>query len=252
MILPEAHDAQLSVEHVGVRFGDTWVIDDVSLVVERGEIVVIIGGSGAGKTTLMKTMIGLIAPTQGAVYVQGENISHVNVRDLRRIRRKFGMVFQQSALLDSLNVLDNVALPLREHTRLTPKEIEARVRDKLQALDLNGAELRLPAELSGGMRKRVGLARALILEPSIVMYDEPTSGLDPITARLVDDLIKQTRDAFGVTSVVISHDMVQALHIADRLYVLDRGRVVASGPPQQLRDEQQSLARRFFEASGVA
>lgn len=249
--MSNAQRAQLEVEHVGVRFDTTWVIEDVCLVVERGEIVVVIGGSGAGKTTLMKTMIGLIAPTLGAVYVQGNDISHVSVQDLRRIRRKFGMVFQQSALLDSLNVFDNVALPLREHTRLSPREIEARVRDKLQALGLKGAELRLPAELSGGMRKRVGLARALILDPSIVMYDEPTSGLDPITARMVDDLIKQTRDTFEVTSVVISHDMVQALHIADRLYVLDRGRVVASGPPQQLRGEQQSLARRFFEASGV-
>jgi phospholipid/cholesterol/gamma-HCH transport system ATP-binding protein len=162
------------------------------------------------------------------------------------------MLFQHGALLDSLNVMANVALPLREHTKLPRKEIRKRVLDKLEALNLVGIERRFPAELSGGMRKRVALARALILDPSIIMYDEPTSGLDPITARLVDEMILDARDRFGVTSVVISHDMVQALKIADQLHLIDRGRLVASGTPREMRAVREGLVWRFFEASGIA
>jgi phospholipid/cholesterol/gamma-HCH transport system ATP-binding protein len=173
-------------------------------------------------------------------------------RELHKIRSKFGMVFQYSALLDSLNVLENVALPLREHTDLSPKEITARVKQLLSDLEIAGTEERFPAELSGGMRKRVGLARALIRQPQIVIYDEPASGLDPLTARLVDDLILKTRDNFGVTSLVISHDMTQAMKIADRLYLLEHGKVVADGPPREVVSEAGSLAARFFQASGVS
>lgn len=241
----------IQVTDVTVRFGSVTAIDGVSIDVQRGEVAVIIGGSGAGKTTLLKLMIGLIRPTEGSVTIDGEDVASLDRDGLLRVRKKIGMVFQSAALLDSLSVFDNVALPLREHTQHTRAEIDERVRAKLAALDLSGTESRLPAELSGGMKKRVGLARALILEPAIVMYDEPTSGLDPLTARRVDEMILETRKRFSVTSVVISHDMIQALHIADHLHLIDRGRVVASGTASELRAQKGGLAERFFRASGV-
>jgi phospholipid/cholesterol/gamma-HCH transport system ATP-binding protein len=162
------------------------------------------------------------------------------------------MVFQYSALLDSMTVLDNVAFPLREHTRLREREIRERVREKLGVLGLEGTENRYPSQLSGGMRKRVGLARALMLSPEAVLYDEPTSGLDPITSRRVDDLILDTRDRFGVTSIVISHDMAGALRIADQIVLLAKGRVVAAGPPRELVAAGSDLLAEFIESSGIA
>ncbi len=161
------------------------------------------------------------------------------------------MVFQYSALLDSLNVLENVAFPLREHRKLSEKEIKKRVIEKLKILGLEEIEHRFPSELSGGMRKRVGLARALMLEPEIVMYDEPTSGLDPITSRMVDDLIISTRNRFHVTSVVISHDMAGALRIADHIYLMDKGSIVTSGTPRELVSTKNELVRQFIESSGI-
>jgi len=160
-------------------------------------------------------------------------------------------VFQYSALLDSMNVLDNIAFPLREHTKLREKEIRRRVREKLDVLSLGAIEQRMPSELSGGMKKRVGLARALMLEPSVLMYDEPTSGLDPLSCRLVDDLIVETRDRFGVTSIVISHDMAGALRIADHIYLLAKGKIEASGKPAELVAGDSQLAHEFFESSGI-
>ncbi len=240
----------LVVEDVVQRFDDVVALDGVNLRVKRGDVAVVIGGSGAGKTSLLRVMIGLDQPTSGKVLVEGENIVGLGERELKRVRRKFGMVFQYSALLDSLTVLDNVGLPLKEHTKLSRQEIQDKVSRLLERLELRNVLDRFPAELSGGMRKRVGLARALILEPMLVMYDEPTSGLDPLTARLVDDLILKTRDDFEVTSVVISHDMVQAQKVADRIYVLDKGRMVAEGTADELR-KGDTLARSFFSASMI-
>jgi phospholipid/cholesterol/gamma-HCH transport system ATP-binding protein len=171
---------------------------------------------------------------------------------MNEVRRKFGMVFQYAALLDSLDVLDNVAFPLREHTQLKEREIRERVLDKLRILGLEGTEKRYPSQLSGGMRKRVALARALMLEPQIIVYDEPTSGLDPLTSRMVDDLIVETRERFGVTSVVISHDMASALRIADFIFLLAKGRLVGQGTPAELVTGKIQLAREFLEASGIA
>lgn len=239
----------IELVRVGVRFGDVVALEDISFSVERGEVAVIIGGSGAGKTTLGRVIVGLLRPTSGALYIEGQDTTHESERALRRLRSRFGMVFQYSALLDSLSVMENVALPLVEHEKLEPAEVEARVREMLETLDLSGTEEQLPSQLSGGMRKRVALARALIRRPSIVVYDEPASGLDPIGARRVDELILRTRDLFGVTSVVISHDMAQAFSLATRLHVLDKGRLVASGPPDLLRAQAGSVAAQFFEAS---
>jgi phospholipid/cholesterol/gamma-HCH transport system ATP-binding protein len=184
--------------------------------------------------------------------VEGVDVGKLRGRELAVVRKKFGMVFQYSALLDSMNVLDNVAFPLREHTKLKEKEIRQRVKDKLSALKLENVEQKFPSQLSGGMRKRVGLARALMLEPEAILYDEPTSGLDPITARLVDELILETRDNFGVTSIVISHDMAGALRIADQIFLLARGEVVASGTPKALVDSQNDLVQQFLDSSGIA
>lgn len=242
----------IQLEDVSVCFGDTLALDSISFSVQRGEIAVIIGGSGAGKTTLARVIVGLLQPTHGRVLIEGEDMTALQGRALRRVRAKFGMVFQYSALLDSMTVLDNVGLPLVEHEKLAQREVDERARAMLESLDLRGCEELLPSQISGGMRKRVALARALIRRPSILVYDEPASGLDPVGARHVDDLIRATRDRFGVTSVVITHDMTQAFSLATRLHVLDQGRLVASGPPAELRQHAGSLAARFFEASRLA
>lgn len=245
-----AHAHPVELEDVGMQFGDFVALEGISLAVPRGDIAVVIGGSGAGKTTLGRIIVGLLRPTSGAVYVDGEDMVHMKRRERSRVRAKFGMVFQYSALLDSLTVMENVALPLVEHEKsLSRKEVEDRVRVMLAALDLPDAEQLLPGELSGGMRKRVALARALIRRPSILVYDEPASGLDPLAARRVDDLIRRTRDRFEVTSIVISHDMAQAFGVADRLYVLDKGRLVAAGDPADLKTNPTSIAAQFFAAS---
>jgi len=244
--------AHLVVERVERRFDDFVALSGIDLTIARGDIAVIIGGSGAGKTTLLKLLIALDKPTSGAIRLGGVDMTKLDERELNQFRRKLGMVFQYSALLDSMNVLDNVAFPLREHTKLKEKEIHAKVIDKLKALGLENIEQRFPSELSGGMRKRVGLARALMLEPEVILYDEPTSGLDPITSRMVDDMILETRDNFGVTSVVISHDMAGALRIADEIHLLSKGRLVASGAPRKLVESNQELVHKFLESSGIA
>ena len=245
-------EPQILVEELEKRFGETLVLKGVNMRVERSEVAVIIGGSGAGKTTLLRVLIGLERPTSGQVVVAGVDIAALSERELNAARRKFGMVFQYSALLDSMNVLDNVAFPLREHSKLKESEIKDKVLDKLKVLGLEGTDQRFPSQLSGGMRKRVGLARALMLEPEVLMYDEPTSGLDPITDAHGRRHDLETRDRFGVTSVVISHDMAGALQIADRIFVLSKGKVAASGTPRELADGDNEIVREFIDSSGIA
>jgi phospholipid/cholesterol/gamma-HCH transport system ATP-binding protein len=244
-------EPHIVVEGLAKRFGNFQALADVDMTIARGEITVVIGGSGAGKTTLLKILIGLDRPTSGSIRVNDLDIASLSERELTQVRRRFGMVFQYSALLDSMNVLDNVAFPLREHTKLGEPEIRQRVREKLGVLGLENIEELFPSELSGGMRKRVGLARALMLEPEAVLYDEPTSGLDPITSRKVDDLIVETRDRYGVTSIVISHDMAGALRIADQIVLLSNGRVVAAGRPRELVASGAELLKEFIDSSGI-
>jgi phospholipid/cholesterol/gamma-HCH transport system ATP-binding protein len=246
------HDVHIRAVDVEQRFGDVVALSKLNLNIYRGQIAVVVGGSGAGKTTLLRLLIGLDKPSAGAIFIDGEDIVPFGDRKMNEVRRKFGMVFQYAALLDSLTVLDNVAFPLREHTKLKEKEIKAKVAEKLSLLELAGTEQRFPSELSGGMRKRVALARALMLDPAIIVYDEPTSGLDPITSRLVDDLIVQTNQRFGVTSVVITHDMASALKIAHRIYLLSAGSIVTEGTPEQFANTQHELGRRFLDSSGIA
>ena len=249
-IPPEDH---IFVEDVKKNFGPTKVIHGITMHLRRRETAVIIGGSGAGKTTLLRMLIGLEKPSSGHIWVDGEDIGGLDEYQMNRVRQKFGMVFQYAALLDSLNVLDNVAFPLREHRKhLTRKEVTDKVVGMLNLLGLENKEHRMPSELSGGQRKRVGLARALMLEPQILIYDEPTSGLDPITSRMVDDLIEDMRDRFNVTSVVISHDMASTFRIAHQAFLVVNGQVIAHGRPDDLAHGPNEEARNFILASGVA
>ena len=247
----QSEEPHVQVTSLLKSFGETKVLTDVNMSIGRGHIAVIIGGSGAGKTTLLRILIGLESATSGEVKINGQDITKMNDRQLNEMRQKFGMVFQYSALLDSMNVMDNVAFPLREHTKQKDKDIRAQVTKKLNSLGLDNVEKRFPSQLSGGMRKRVALARALMLEPEIIVYDEPTSGLDPITSRLVDDLILETRKNFGVTSVIISHDMVGAMQIADEIYLLSKGAIVASGSPAELIKSDNELFHQFLKSSGA-
>ena len=243
--------AQLVLDRVSRSFGGMAALTDINLSIQQGQIVVVIGGSGAGKTTLLKILIGLDRPSSGHVWFNGADLSSMGELALNKARKKFGMVFQYSALLDSMTVFDNVAFPLREHTKLSSREIRHKVIEKLEILNLHDVDQLMPSELSGGMKKRVGLARALMLEPEVLLYDEPTSGLDPLSSRMVDDLIADTRSRFGVTSIIISHDMAGALQIADSIVLLADGQVKAAGTPEELVDGRAGLAQDFFRASGI-
>jgi phospholipid/cholesterol/gamma-HCH transport system ATP-binding protein len=248
--LPGDH---LFVDDVKKSFGATAVLHGITLHLRRTETAVIIGGSGAGKTTLLRLLIGLERPTSGHIWVDGEDMGALDDYAMNRMRQRFGMVFQYAALLDSLTVFENVAFPLREHRKhMSKRDIRDKVVGMLNLLGLENKEERMPSELSGGQRKRVGLARALMLEPEIIIYDEPTSGLDPLTSRMVDDLIEETRDRFRVTSVVISHDMASTFRIAHQAFLVVQGRVIASGTPDELADGGNEQAREFIKASGVA
>jgi len=247
-----AHHQHIVLEHVSKRFGVKDVLRDITLVVPRGQTTVILGGSGAGKTTLLRLLIALDRPSSGHIYVDGEDITQLDEVRLNEVRRKFGMVFQYAALLDSLTVLENVAFPLREHTKLSSAEIRREVSERLRLLGLQGTEKLYPSQLSGGMRKRVGIARALMLKPQILIYDEPTSGLDPTTSRMVDDLIEQMREQFHVTSLVISHDIASCIRIAHQAILLIHGEIVARGTPDDLANGDSEAARDFFAKSGVA
>ncbi len=243
-------------EHIIIKdlkksFGPNEVLKGISMTVHRGETAVIIGGSGAGKTTLLRILMGLERPTSGQILIEGTDMAALNDRQLNTFRRKLGMVFQYSALLDSLTIFDNVAFPLVEHTRMSKAQIKEKVVGMLNTLGLVNKENLFPSELSGGQRKRVSLARALMLEPEILIYDEPTSGLDPLTSRLVDDLIEETRQRFGTTNLVISHDMASTFRIAHRAFLLIQGRVVASGSPDELVTGPSEEARDFVYKSGV-
>ena len=245
---------QIQVRGLNKSFGAQQVLRGVDLDVERGKINIVIGGSGQGKSVLMKHLMGLMQPDSGRILVDGEDIVGKNEVELGRLRRKFGMVFQYAALFDSMTVVENIAFPLLERYKLPREEVMERVRDLLQRLDLahvTDIEEKFPPQLSGGMRKRVGLARALIDRPQILLYDEPTTGLDPIATKNVDDMIRRTADDFGVTSVVISHDMASTFRIGDRISMLLDGRIVASGTPRQLLAAPHPALREFVEVSGA-
>jgi phospholipid/cholesterol/gamma-HCH transport system ATP-binding protein len=252
-VRPPLPDEIVVLRDLRKSFGEQEILKGIDLVARRRETTVIIGGSGAGKTTLLRIIVALERATSGHLFVDGEDITRLSDRELNRVRRKFGMVYQYAALLDSISVFDNIAFPLVEHTKLSKAEIKERVMHKLEilGLDPNVVAPKFPSALSGGMRKRVGLARALMLEPPILIYDEPTSGLDPLTSRMVDDLIEEMRQRFGVTSIVISHDIASCFRIAHQAVLVIQGRVEACGPPDELLSGESDVAREFIRNSAV-
>jgi phospholipid/cholesterol/gamma-HCH transport system ATP-binding protein len=243
--------------HVRIRdlhksYGEQHVLKGVSLDIYRGKTNLIIGPSGSGKTVLMRQLIRLENPDSGQLIVNGVDFAKLEGLELAGMRRTFGMVFQMSALFDSMTVFDNVAFPLREHTDFSRKEIRERVMDRLAALGVAAAAQKLPAQLSGGMQKRVAVARAMILESEILIYDEPTTGLDPITTEMVDDLITEAEEMFGVTSIVISHDMASVVRIANHLSFLHQGQIAATGTPEELLHTEHSATAEFIRASRIS
>ncbi len=234
------------------RFGDRAVINDISFNVHCGETLVIMGGSGCGKSTLLRHMIGSMKPTSGSVKIFGEEVTTMNEREIGHVRRRFGMLFQSGALLASLTVGENVALPLFQHTDKSPDEIEQVVKQKLEMVGLTGFEDLKPAEISGGMKKRVGLARALALDPELLFSDEPTSGLDPIMTAVVDQLTLKLTHGSHMTAVVVSHDMTSAFRIATRMIMLGHGGIVAQGTPEEIRSSPNPEVQQFIkgEADG--
>jgi phospholipid/cholesterol/gamma-HCH transport system ATP-binding protein len=240
----------IEVRDLRKSFGAQLVLDSVGFRIENGESVAIIGRSGSGKSVLLKHLIGLLQPDMGEVLIDGENIVPMNERQLLRVRRKFGMLFQGAALFDSMTVAENVAFGLRRYEHLTEAEIGQRVAGALEMVDLPGTENKKPAELSGGMRKRVGLARAIIYEPQIVLYDEPTTGLDPIVSDSIDQLMVRVRDQLKVTTVMVTHDMRTARRIGQRVLMLHDKKIYASGTADEIFASQDPVVRQFID--GVA
>lgn len=226
-------------------FGTHRVLDGVNLRIGEGESVVIMGRSGGGKSVLLKLLVALIQPDSGAVLIDGENIVGRNERRLLDVRHKFGMLFQGAALFDSMTVAENVGFALRREKKLTKEELNRRVSEALEMVELPGIEKKKPSELSGGMRKRVGLARAIVYRPEIVLYDEPTTGLDPIVADSIDQLIVRIRDRLNVTSVVVTHDMRSARRVGQRIVMLHQGRIYAEGPPDRIFSSTDPIVHNF-------
>lgn len=226
-------------------FGALRVLDGVSLRIAEGESVVIMGRSGGGKSILLKLMVALIRPDSGDVIIDGENIVGMNERRLLDVRHKFGMLFQGAALFDSMTVAENVGFALRREKKLTKEELNRRVSEALEMVELPGIEKKKPSELSGGMRKRVGLARAIVYRPEIVLYDEPTTGLDPIVSDSIDQLIVRVRDRLNVTSVVVTHDMRSARRVGQRILMLHQGKIYAEGTPDQIFGSRDPIVHNF-------
>jgi phospholipid/cholesterol/gamma-HCH transport system ATP-binding protein len=229
------------------RFGKKVVLDGLDLTVPRGKNTVVIGGSGTGKSVLIKCVVGLLRADAGEILIDGEDVTKMDERELVRVRRKFGMLFQGSALFDSLNVGDNVGFALRRLHRYPEHQIPNVVEEKLAMVGLTNIQQLMPAELSGGMKKRVGLARAIASEPEILLYDEPTTGLDPIMADVINDLVIRLRESLGVTSISITHDMASAYKIADYIAMLYKGRIVEVGTPDQIRHSANPVVAQFVE-----
>ena len=237
----------ISLQDVHKTFDGLPVLRGVQLDINAGETLCVIGESGCGKSVLLKHVIGLMHPDRGRVLFQGRNLAQLSDKEMVRVRTHFGMVFQASALFDSLTVGENVAFPLRRHTRLDEKAVRSRVHEKLSLVGLADAEEKGPAELSGGMQKRVALARAIALEPQVVLYDEPTTGLDPIMADVINELIIRAHDALKTTSIVVTHDMVSAYKVADHIAMLHEGRIIIDGTPEEIQNTDNAIVRQFIE-----
>lgn len=239
----------VEVKDLVKKFGDRTILNGINLQVYKGETFVIMGGSGCGKSTLLRHMIGNLKPNSGKTFLLGEDITDLYGEDLDDVRKKIGMSFQSSALFDSMTVGENVSLPLKEHTKLEKNVIEIMIKMKLELVGLRGFEDLLPSELSGGMRKRVGLARAIAMDPQIIFYDEPTAGLDPIVAAVIDKLIIDLSKKLNITTIVVTHDMKSVMSIADRIAMLYEGKVLEVGTPDEIKNSKNEMVQQFITGS---
>ncbi|MCD5397384.1 ABC transporter ATP-binding protein [candidate division NPL-UPA2 bacterium] len=240
----------ISIRNLKKSFRGNRVLDGVNLEVEPGETMVIIGPSGCGKSVLLKHIIGILKPDEGEIVIYDQDITRLREKELNEMRKKFGMLFQGAALFDSLNVEENVGFGLREHTNLSEREIKEIIREKLKTVGLEDIAGLKPAELSGGMRKRVGLARAIAMDPEIVFYDEPTTGIDPIMGDIINNLILELNNRLNITSVAVTHDMNSAYKIADRMAMLYKGRIIEIGSVEAIKNTQNPVVRQFIR--GIA
>ena len=240
-------DAMISLRDLRVNYGEHEILHGISFDVRREETLVILGGSGSGKSTLLRTLVGLEKPTSGEIWIKGQNIAALSEAELDEIRKKIGMSFQGGALFGSMTVGENVALPLREHTKLEDSTIQIMLRLKLEQVGLQGFEYYMPSQLSGGMKKRAAVARALAMDPEILFFDEPSAGLDPIIAAGIDQLIVELKQAFRMTIIVVTHELASAYLIADRMVLIDKGKIVAIGKPAEMRASTQPRVRQFFD-----
>ena len=241
----------IDIQNLSKSFENHQVLDQVNLKIQTGETMVIIGRSGCGKSVLLKHIIGLLKPDEGEVHVDGADVTRLSGVALDELRLRFGMLFQGAALFDSMTVYENVASPLQEHTTMTADAIHQRVHECLQLVGLEGVDELYPSELSGGMRKRVGLARALAMNPQIVLYDEPTTGIDPIMGDIINELIIALRDRLKVTSVVVTHDMRSAYKVADHIAMLYNGAIIAVGTPEEIRNSENPVVQQFIKGEAV-
>ncbi len=239
--------AIIELRHIDKSFSGRQVLRDMSIDVEQGESLVIVGGSGTGKSVTLKHIIGLLRPDRGQVLIDGHDITKMKDVELNQFRRRFGMSFQEGALFDSMSVFDNIAFPLRRHTKMTEAEIRARVEECLEDVHLPNVEKKRPSELSGGMRRRVGFARAISLKPEILLFDEPTTGLDPVISDVIADLIEEMDVKLGTTTVTITHDMKVAFKIADRVAMLHRGHIIEEGTPEEFQRSKNPIVEQFIE-----
>lgn len=244
-------EAVISLRQLNITFGTHTVLDNIDLDVYKGETLAVLGPSGTGKSTVLRSMIGLLEPNGGQIFIQGEDVSRLDEDGWNRLRMKMGMVFQYSALFDFLTVGENVAFGLRQHTDKSNEEIQGIVTQMLDLVGLPGTQDLYPAELSGGMKKRVGLARAIAVNPEIVLYDEPTAGLDPIMSRNISRLIKKTQEQLHVTSVLVTHDMQSAFYAADRVAMLYEGHIVAIGTAEEMKNSTNPIVKAFIEGREI-
>jgi phospholipid/cholesterol/gamma-HCH transport system ATP-binding protein len=239
----------VELRNLCLNFGEKHVLDDMSLFVAPQERLVIIGQSGAGKTTILRLILGILAPTTGSVFFKGREISQLDHRELEKMRTRIGMVYQDAALLSSITVRENLALPLQELTDKTPGQIDKIVDEKLEMVEMTGEDKLFPFELSGGMRKRVGLARALVMEPELILFDEPTQGLDPVIGALIDEMIIDLTQRTRATSIIVTHLMDSAFHVATRMAMLHRGKIIEQGTPQQMKESTNPVVVQFLSGS---
>jgi phospholipid/cholesterol/gamma-HCH transport system ATP-binding protein len=240
-------EAMISLRNLRVSYGEREILHGIGFDVMRGETLVILGGSGSGKSTLLRTLVGLERPSSGEIWLKGKNIAAISSQEMDEIRKKIGMSFQGGALFGSMTVGENVALPLREHTKLEDSTIEIILRLKLDQVGLSGFENYMPSQLSGGMKKRAAVARALAMDPEILFFDEPSAGLDPIIAAGVDQLILELKQAFHMTIIVVTHELASAFLIADRMVLIDKGNVVAIGTSEEMRSSTHPRVRQFLD-----